>query len=266
MNENNFEYLRDQLKYTGFGEALEIELKEKLKLGAPSFTLYHETYPEDRVARASLLFNKAKEGDLYFFNSYTIEMKKENLADTMEHTFYVGKGGTITMKEAQNLMMGRAINKDLINKEGQPYNTWIEIDFKKTDDYGNFKLQQYHQNYGYDLPGTLDKYPIKELENEVSKEELIRSLKKGNLQSVIFLSAGKESKHFIAAAPHFKTLEIYDLQMKKLDSRLCKDEKKLEVIYKVVGETKKKKQAESALESEQPKETIKRRQRRSNSL
>lgn len=265
MNENNFEYLRDQLKYTGFGEALEIELKEKLMQGAPSFTLYHETYPEDRVARASLLFNKAKESDLYFFNSYTIEMKKENIADTVEHTFYVGKGGTITMKEAQNLMIGRAINKDLINREGQGYNTWIQMDFKKTDDYGNFKLQQYHQNYGYDLPETLDKYPIVELENETSKEVIIRSLKKGNLQTVTFLSAGKEVKHFIAADPHFKTLEIYDSQMKKLDSRLCKDEKKLEVIYKVVGETKKKR-VKDEKEREQAKEATKRTQRRSKSL
>jgi hypothetical protein len=266
MNENNFEYLRNQLKYTGFGEALEIELKEKLKQGAPSFTLYHETYPEDRVARATLLFNKAKEGDLYFFNSYNIEMKKENIADTVEHTFYVGKGGTITMKEAQNLMLGRAINKDLVSREGHGYNTWMQMDFKKTDEHGHFKLQQYHQNYGYDLLGTLDKYPIKELENDTSKEELIRSLKKGNLQGVNFLSAGKEIKHFIAADPHFKTISVYDEQMKKMDSRLCKDEKKLEVIYKVVGETKKKNRLENEQEKEQSKETAKRRQRRTNSL
>lgn len=30
MNEKNFEYLCDQLKYIGFGDVLEFELKEKM--------------------------------------------------------------------------------------------------------------------------------------------------------------------------------------------------------------------------------------------
>lgn len=31
MNEKNFEYLRSQVKYTGFGEGLDNELKEKMQ-------------------------------------------------------------------------------------------------------------------------------------------------------------------------------------------------------------------------------------------
>ena len=39
MNQKNFEYLRDQVKYTGFGEGLENDLKQKIQEGNPEFKL-----------------------------------------------------------------------------------------------------------------------------------------------------------------------------------------------------------------------------------
>src|SRR3990170_2494477 len=39
MNQKNFEYLRDQVKFTGFGEGLESELKEKVQKQTTDFTL-----------------------------------------------------------------------------------------------------------------------------------------------------------------------------------------------------------------------------------
>lgn len=266
MNEKNFEYLSDQLKYTGFGEALQIELKEKIKQQEPCFTLYHEMYHEDRVARATLTFNKAKDADMYFFNSYRVELQKENITDVLEHTFYIGKGSNITMKESYNLMMGRAVHKELASKEGVPYNAWLVMDFKQGDENGNFKLKQYHQNYGYDLLETLVKYPIKELENETFKQDLIRSLRRGNLQEVTFLKEDKQIKLFIDANPQFKTIGIYDEGMKKMDNRNYKDVKQIEVIYEQVGETKKKSEHCQNNQNELPKQTSTRRQKRSNSL
>lgn len=265
MNEKNFEYLSDQLKYTGFGEALQMELKQKLHQQEPSFTLYHETYYEDRVARATLNFNKAKEGDLYFFNSYRVELQKENISDVLEQTFYMGKTGNITMKESYNLMMGRSVNKELASKEGHSYNAWVQIDFK-SDENDNFKFKQYHQNYGYDLEVTLGKYPIKELTNDVFKEDLLRSLRKGNLHQVTFLNGTQETKLFIEANPQFKTIGIYDQDLKKLDNRHYKDIGQIEVVYEQVGEHKKKSQRPQSNEDQVPAEGSKRRQKRSNSL
>jgi hypothetical protein len=87
------------------------------------------------------------------------------------------------------------------------------MDFKQSDDNGNFKIQQYHQNFGYDLEATLSKHPIKELENETYKSNLIDSLKKGNLQSATFQNEGSEQKQYIEANPRFKTINIYDSNM-----------------------------------------------------
>ena len=51
MNQKNFEYLRDQVKYTGFGEGLENDLREKLSKQTPDFTLKHNAqYSNDMAA------------------------------------------------------------------------------------------------------------------------------------------------------------------------------------------------------------------------
>ena len=228
MNEKNFEYLRDQLKYTGFGDALESELKEKMQKEEPNFTLTHNAQYGNDTAAATLNFNKSKESDMYFFNSYKVDLQKENSKENLEQTFYINKGSNITMKEAYNLIEGRSVNKDLTSKEGEVYNSWVQMDFKQSESNGNFKLNHYHQNYGYDLEAVLSKHPIKELETPKYKEDLINSLKKGNLQSATFLKEGNEIKQYIEASPQFKTINIYDSNMKRIDNRKAQEEKQSE--------------------------------------
>lgn len=219
MNDKNFDYLKDQVKYTGFGDALEGELKANIEKLEPTFSLKHDTfYGSDRVS-AELNFKKSEQSDMYFFNSYKVQLQKEDRPESLEQTFYINRGNNITLKEAYNLMEGRAVNKDLTNKEGEVYNSWLQIDFKDTDANGNFRLNQYHQNYGYDLDATLAKHPIKELQNESHKEDLINSLKKGNLQSATFIKNGQEVKQYIEANPQFKALTVYDADKKRLDTR-----------------------------------------------
>lgn len=236
MNQKNFEYLRDQVKYTGFGEGLEDSLKEKLSGQKPDFTLSHRTQYGNDVAESTLHFSKSKESDMYFFNSYKVNLQRENVPDAIEQTFYINKGNNITLKEAYNLMSGRSVNKDLTTKEGQLYNAWVQMDFKQADSSGNYKLKHYHQNYGYDLDAVLSKHPIKELGNDEHKNALMDSLKKGNRQSVTFIQDGTEKKHYIEANPQFKTINIYDSNMQRLGNRQAKGEKQAE------GESRAKKQ------------------------
>jgi len=225
MNQKNFEYLRDQVKFTGFGEGLENELKEKVQKQTTDFTLSHQTKFGNETVDATLNFKKSSQSDMYFFNAYNVNLSKENSAENMQQTFYINKGNNITLKEAYNLMNGRAVNKDLTNKEGQLYNAWVQMDFKQTDTNGNYKLKQFHQNYGFDLNKELAKHPIKELGNDEDKNRLVSSLEKGNRQSATFLRDGGEQKQFIEANPQFKTINIYDSNMQRLGNKQSKDEK-----------------------------------------
>jgi hypothetical protein len=133
-------------------------------------------------------------------------------------------------------MSGRAINKDLTNKEGQVYNAWMQMDFKETDLGANYKMKHYHQNYGYDLEKVLANHPIKELSNEQDKSRLMESLAKGNRQSVVFIENGNEQKRFIEANPKFKSINVYDGNMQQVVNKQSKGERETQ------GETNNNKQ------------------------
>lgn len=254
MNENNLKYLKDQLKYTGFGETFDAELKENMLKGDKDFKIMHtgvmnNGVPNRDTVTVELNFKKSEQTDMYFFNTYQVNLQKEENKPGLEQTFYINNDGTsITLKEAYNLMEGRSVNKDLKTKEGESYNSWLKFDFKQTDNAGNFKINHYHQNYGYDLEASLEKHSIKELNIPQYKEDLINSLKKGNLQSVTFVDRGVESKMFVEANPQFKTLNVYDGNLQRINHRESKEEKKSEG-KKTSEKQSDKKQSETAEDS-----------------
>lgn len=213
MNEKNFDYLSNQLKYTGFGEELQAQLKEKMQGQEPQFMLnFQKDFGRDQVA-ATLHFKKSEEGENYFFNRYNLMLKNQQNPDPIKQIFYVSNNqDNITLKEGYNLLSGRAIHKELSTKEGEKYNAWVQLNFKESDNSGNFKMKQFHENYGYDIAATLAKHPIKELQEETSRKNLIESLERGNRQAVTLMPAGgEERKVFIEAVPQFKSLNFYEM-------------------------------------------------------
>lgn len=246
MNQKNFEFLKDQLKYTGLGERFDAELREKMMKGDQDFKIQHtgimnNGVPNKDTLTVDLNFKRSEQTDMYFFNSYHVNLQKEESKPGLEHTFYINKdSASITMKEAYNLMEGRSVNKDLKNKEGESYNCWLKMNFKESDSQGNFKLNQYHQNYGYDLEASLAKHSIKELNTPKYKEDLLNSLKKGNLQSVTFVVGGTESKMYVEANPQFKTVNVYDTNLQRINHRESKEEKKAESQKESVSKDQKK--------------------------
>lgn len=214
MNEKNYEYLTDQLLRSGFGDTLNEDLRKNIEQKNAEFTLaLQSNYGSDKV-NATLHFKRSDESDMVFFNKYDLELKKDNNENALKQTFYPNK--SITLKEGYNLLDGRAVHKTLTNKEGEKYQAWLQLDFKDTTDSGNFKMKQYHHNYGFNLEQSLVKYPIKELQNEKFKESLVRSLERGNLQSATFLLNGKEEKIFLTPNVEFKAFSAFDSNMQKI--------------------------------------------------
>ena len=229
MNQKNFDYLKDQVKFTGFGDSLENELREKIARQEPSFTIQHQRQFGKDDTVSVLHFKKPEQSDVYFFNSYELSVKQEKANEAVKQTFYIGRENNFTLKEAFNLLAGRAVYKELnkLEKLGEgeqaqykptdeKYNAWVQLDFKNTETNGNFKMKYYHENYGFDIVKELAKHPIKELSNEADKNKLILSLEKGNRQSVKFIIDGKEQNRFIEAVPQWKSLNIYDGNNKRI--------------------------------------------------
>ncbi|MBS1681571.1 MAG: hypothetical protein OJF59_001813 [Cytophagales bacterium] len=219
MNPKNLEFLKDGLKYMGFGEKLNADLEAKINQQPTEFNLSLQgEFKKDGVTDKvdyRLDFKKSDQTDMYFFNRYQATLKNEDPTQEKSQTFYITKNSGITAKEAFNLLSGRSVNKDLTNKEGQAYNAWLQLDFSEKDKNDNYKVKQYHSGYGYELDAVVSRYPIKELSNDEEKVKLMKSLEKGNQTQVTFLKDGKEEKMFIEANPQFKTLNLYDAKMQK---------------------------------------------------
>ena len=218
MNDKNLDYLSKQLQYTGFGESLHEKLKEQLQKGDKEFALpFIPEFAKENSA-VTLQFKKSETQDNYFFNRYSVHVKTPDYPDAIKQTFYLNQGqDNITLKEAYNLLHGRAVHKEMTPKEGEKYMAWVQLDFKNTEPNGNYKVKQFHQNYGFDLDATLLQKSIKELHIPEQRERLIASLERGNRQLVTFAENGKEVKAFIEAAPQFKSLNYYNEQHKRVD-------------------------------------------------
>jgi len=230
MNENNLEYLQTSLKYLGFGDSLNESLKESIAHGPQGFNLQsaaiempdpakrYEPGFADKISYL-LAFSKSKETDMYFFNSYQATLKKAGTTDLVSQTFYINKGKGVTAKESYNLLSGRAVNKDVVLKTGEKANLWLKLDFTEHTPEKGYAIDPYGKNYGFSLKETVETFHILNMEKPGFKDQLLKSLERGNLHEVTFMKNGKETTGFVTANPKFKTLDFYDRDLVEIYSK-----------------------------------------------
>ncbi|HRP55031.1 hypothetical protein [Agriterribacter sp.] len=194
---------------------------------------FKKNYDGDQVT-ANLHLKKSATSDYYFLNKFDLQLQKDGRTDSVKQTYYItsrkvaGNGEEngeqkakqdikYTLKEGYNLLDGRPVYKNLVSKEGNEYEAWNKLNFKKKLDNGNFEMKQYTKNYGFDLENVLSKYPIKELANEQYKQSLIDSLHRGNLQKATFVgSDGSEEKLYISPSITLGALNVYDQNKERI--------------------------------------------------
>lgn len=212
MKQENYDYLKSQVRNAGFGDQLDNELKTKMESNEPMIKLQHKQDIGADKVEATLNFRKSEQSDTYYFNNYEVKLTPPDAKQPVpKQTFYVGKDNNYSLEEAYNLLSHRFVNKDLVNATGENYNAWVKLNFKETDNAGNFKLQYFGEKWGFDLQKALDKFPlIKELGNETDKANLMASLKKGNVQEVTLVMDGKESKGQVVANAYARSVNVSD--------------------------------------------------------
>lgn len=210
MKQENYDYIANQLKYLGFGDNLQEQLSKHMEKGSDNFTLsttLHYASFEKKEAQYELNFRKGNE-DMYFLNSYQASV------DSNAAKFYINNGEkNITSKEAFNLMEGRAVYRELTNKEGEKYNAWQKIDTENSNG-ENIRFKSFTDNYGYDLEAAMKTVKPQQLYFGLDHEKAVHALQKGNLVEV--KNMDKSQKYFIAADPQFKTMLIFDEQGNKM--------------------------------------------------
>jgi len=220
MNQQSFEYNRDQLKNLGFGEEIAAALHTKMDQNLREFTLDHRrTFGKD-VVDSVLHFSKGDQADkdLTFFNRFDATLKKEGLED-LTQTFYVGKKYNYTLQERYNMMDGRYVNREQPKMEpkeengqvrmtptGETYFAWRGLDFKEADKYGNFNPKIVF----WDHEKELQQYPIKNIQEKYDRSRMMRPLEKGNRVDIVLVRDGQETPAKVVANPRMMRLDFYD--------------------------------------------------------
>jgi hypothetical protein len=155
----------------------------------------------------------------------------------IEQNFWNDRGKGFTVEQMANLIQGRAVHKEeLVNGQtGEIYKAWVKLDMEAGKENGNFKLQQYHEQYGFDLAKVLDQYKIKELADPAKREILETSLKNGNRPLVLVEKDSQKVPMLLEASVRYGKLNFFDL-----DGKLEKREQFLKEPVKEVGLAKEK--------------------------
>ena len=208
------DYLKNQLKYLGFGESnkLHQDLEKGINSNEKTFKIQTQS---DRVMQGNevnftLNFNKSEKGGV-FLNSFNATLKNE-IGEEKTHNFGVNH---FTAKEAVNLLEGRSVKTEF--KENEP--VFVKLNFaEEKNEYGNFKFQTYNQQaYGVDTAKIVEKSGLI-FDKPEHKDNTVKSLEKGNIVKVKFNLDNKITEGNAVLNPQYKTLNLYDKEMNRLNT------------------------------------------------
>lgn len=220
MLAKHLEYLKKQLRATGFPETLDAPLEAQLAKKADAFQLYHHAHFGSDEVVAVLYFTRSEQSELYLFHRFDLSMKLSASTAAITQAFQRDRERQLTLREAFNLLQGRAVNKHFVTSDGVPYTAWVQLDFTHRDGWGNYVLKYYHERYGFHLEEELRKYPFRELQDASQKARLLAALRAGDRQQVVCPIGDKEETYLIEANPRFKSLKLYDQQLRRVSYRL----------------------------------------------
>jgi len=100
MNQKNLDYLKDQLKYTGFGETFEAELKANMLKGEKDFKIVHtgimnNGVPNKDSLTVELNFKKSEQNDMYFLIPTMLTCKRRKTNRDWNKPFTSTKRGAL---------------------------------------------------------------------------------------------------------------------------------------------------------------------------
>ena len=216
------------------------------------------TFFRAQTGKSELAIGKPTEKDLPFKETAATmkagkvdyvskEFNQAYYSPALTNSHYVEKGVGYNVKQGSNMLQGRsAYRDDLVSRAGEQYKAWNAIAFDKPKDkYGNYKVQQYNENYGFDVKKSLDEYRIKQLDDPKKSAEIITELKDGNRPVVTVEGKdGKDVSMRIEAVPRYGNINFFQLNGKpEKREELLKEQKQEQSLTK--GNSKKKDLAES---------------------
>ncbi|GEM53023.1 hypothetical protein EB1_28130 [Empedobacter brevis NBRC 14943 = ATCC 43319] len=218
---NQVQYLKDQMKYLGFGEdeKLHKDLENGIKSKKQQFdikTTSDKTLPGNKVD-FTLNYSKTEKGGV-FLNSYDANLTNEK-GESVAQNFRISREDSFTAKEAINLLEGRSVKIEFDNpKTNEREPAFVKLNFnEEKNQYGNYNFQTFYKNYGVDAAEIVEKSNLI-FDKPEYKADTVKSLEKGNAVKVKFNHADQIMEGKAVLNPQYKNLSLYDNSMNRINT------------------------------------------------
>lgn len=172
-------------------------VSEKMNSGLFKFSepVSHYVNANEQI-RHNLQFEQKNNGE-YHLSANHVELKND-IDPSLNRKQSFDPKLAIKEDEAYNLLSGRSIEKDGV---------WLKLDLNDRGVDGNYKIKEFPQSYGYDIPKALaDLFP-----NQKIDKATVESLHRGNREQVTI----NNRQYYIEAEPQLRSFNIYDSKMQK---------------------------------------------------
>jgi hypothetical protein len=203
--------LRQALRRTGLSSTVEqLQLDFSSGVAEMKAPVSFRTGPDERMD-LKLQFRRDKEGNMQF-PYYEATLKDLiNPAGDRSYTFRVDKQQGFDVKEAYNLLKGRAVKRSFVNAEGKTTSEWVQLNFKEKGPDGNYVMDRFPSGYGFDLYAAVPAWlQFNEHLSAEQQQTIMAGLQKGNRESFKLPVGGKTHTYYIEADPRSKSVQFYD--------------------------------------------------------
>lgn len=219
--DKNLKFLKDQIKFLGFGESekLHKELIDKFMSNDKDFSIKTKSDKATfNKAEFILNFKRSETTGKVFFNSFDTNLKNEKRDTDITQNFSTSKE-KFTAQQSINLLEGRSV-KTQIEKEGVKKDVFVELKLKEDkNEYGNYQKNYYHEGYGVSAEKAVAKEKFI-FQDDKHKDITLKSLEKGNVVNAKFhhpqtdeVMSGKAVLNV-----QYKSVMLYDSDMKRVNS------------------------------------------------
>jgi hypothetical protein len=212
--------LEDKLKQAGFNNVFS-KAERYMKLGHMKFTVPVSYYLNEKERMDHSLSFKKDDLGYYQFGGFKTSLHDyTKLSENKQHYFSANEAGIFNAAQAYDLLSGRSVFHE---------GSWKQLDLNDRDADGNYKIKEFPDSYGYNIEKALSQLPLK-ISDQLELASLITSLKDGRREEAVILKDGSEQKVFIEANPQYRSLNIYNENLKKISLSNVQNNRKNETV------------------------------------
>jgi hypothetical protein len=181
----------DQCKEYGFTHSYEDQARESLQVGYPEFTIDHRESMANIKTDAAILFKVDHYTNTPLLDRYELTYQPEG-EGPIKIAFGTETVPLMPFAAAINIAQGRYVH--VATKE--PWDTWYSLDRRHVSAGGFYELKE--QIYPVEkVIAQIGKMPIKGLNQETVRKDVIQAVLRGDMLSVVFQSGNRETPGYL---------------------------------------------------------------------